>query len=91
MCSGLRPSADHARYQQTGDQNLQLPGLLQLPAPASCMGLSQQLQLQPRLRHLSGGVPGRTGEEEEVVLITQTIVCIDCYYYFFFMGFIFGA
>lgn len=68
VCSGLRPSADHACHKQTGDQNLQLPGLLQLPAPASCMGLSQQLQLQPCLCHLSGGVPGWAGREETVLI-----------------------
>lgn len=73
--SGLSASADHARHKQTGDENLQLPGLLQLPAPASCMGLSQQLQLQPRLCHLSGGVPGWAGREE-IVLITQLSLLI---------------
>lgn len=63
--AGLCPSADHAGHQPTGDQNLQLSGLLGLSAPPCGLGVGQQLQLEPRLCYLPGGLPGRAGKRIE--------------------------
>ena len=63
--AGLCPSADHAGHQPIGDQNLQLSGLLGLSAPPCGLGVGQQLQLEPRLCYLPGGLPGRAGKRIE--------------------------
>ena len=83
MPAGLCPSADHAGHQPIGDQNLQLSGLFGLSAPPCSLGVGQQLQLEPRLCYLPGGLPGRAGKRREWQ--THFICrCVGPYRRFFF-------